>query len=79
VAGRDFIERSEQFGSIFDSQVSSRARPERALSRKCISVLGEGKYCGRRMETPEFFNQLYPVSTGEPQPNQNKIRFVTQE
>jgi hypothetical protein len=42
-------------------------------------VLGEGKYCGRWMETPEFFNQLYPVSTGEPQPNQNKIRFVAQE
>jgi hypothetical protein len=49
------------------------------LSGKCISLLGKGKYCRRWIEAPEFFDQLYPVCTGEPQPNQNEIGFVTQE
>jgi hypothetical protein len=49
------------------------------LSRKRINVLGKGKYSGRWVEASEFFNQLYPVGTGEPQANQNKIRFVAQE
>ncbi len=74
MAGRDFIERPEQFGSILDTQVSSCTRPKHALSRKRINVLGKGKYSGRWVEASEFFNQLYPVSTGEPQANQNKIR-----
>src|SRR5207302_11385694 len=76
---RDFIERPDQFGGILDSQVSACTRPKCSLSRKRISMLGEGKYCGNRIEIPEFFNQLYPVSTSEPQPNHNKIRFVRQE
>jgi len=79
VAARDFIERPEQFRSVLRTQISSRARPERALSGKCISLLAKGKYWGRWIEAPEFFDQLYPVGTGESQPNQNKIRFVTQE
>ncbi len=60
MTARDFIERPEQFGGILDSQVSSRARPECALSRKRISMLGEGKYCGNRIETPEFLINCIP-------------------
>jgi hypothetical protein len=69
MTARDFIERPEQFGSILNGQVSSRTRAECTLSRKRISVFGKSKYCGHWMEAPEFFNQLYPVSAGESQPN----------
>jgi hypothetical protein len=49
------------------------------LSRERIGVLAQGKDCGGWIEAPEFFDQLYPVSTGEPQSNQNKVGVVTQE
>jgi hypothetical protein len=49
------------------------------LSGKRISLFGKGKYHGRWIEIPEFFDQLDPVGTGESQPNYNKVWFVTQE
>ena len=66
-------------GASSGTQVSSRTRPERTLSRKRISLFGKSKDRSWRIEAPEFFDQLYTVSTGEPQPNQNKMRFVTQK
>jgi hypothetical protein len=79
VAGQHLVERSQQFGSILNGQVCSRTGPEHTLSRERIGVLGKGKYWCSWIKAPEFFNQLYPVSTAKPQLNHNQMRFVTQK
>ena len=53
--------------------------PEHTLSRERISVLGKGKDCRGWIKAPEFFDQLYPVSTAQPQPDHDQMRFVTQK
>jgi hypothetical protein len=49
------------------------------LSRERVTVLAKGKDCGGWIEAPEFFDQLYPVSAAEPQPNHNQMRFVAEK
>jgi hypothetical protein len=39
-----------------------------------VSIVSSDPYLLFVTRDPEFFDELYPVSTGEPQPNQNKIR-----